>query len=518
MVLRFRRRRREGGQEAKEEPQAPAPEPEEEAGTDSPQPAEDVGGDEPTQAEAGEAFVASDNLPPTENESAQPLDMPVVPDELPPTEDAETTEPSDVPAVSNELPVTEDGETTERVDVPAVSNELLPTESTETAEPVDVLAVSSELLPTESAEAAVPMDPPVSEAAEEAAPASPTPPRTSSETLSLLNTLLRLHGAEDVDSLLSAADQLVRCYLTGTHLLVLLVDKAGSFHLRTGKSNVTRTLLEQLTDALGIDVIRETPPPRRGRMAKIWLDDTTSAQAVSVADLWGSLAEEETCWRTEKALGISQVTAIRLASPEEPLGIALFPSQGDPPDLAMLDAIGRHLTVALASLLSLEKARQFGSIDPVRWIPNHGEFTRQLSRELSRARRYGQPMSMALLVIDNFDVLRLEYGWTVANRLLRSASSALAGCLRESDFLGSYRHNGFGVILMQTPEEAVAEAASRLRETAEGIRILEGDDGPVAECVVATASCPNDGNEASALLVAAESRLLPKRRLSSASA
>jgi diguanylate cyclase (GGDEF)-like protein len=377
--------------------------------------------------------------------------------------------------------------------------------------------VSDELPPTESADAAGREKPPT-ETTEKPPPAFPSSKHANGDSLSLLNALLRLHGAEDIDSLVDAADHLARTYLNDTHLLVLVVDRGGSFHLRTVKSGATGTLLEQLNDTLGIDIGRGSPPPHQGRMAKIWLDDTASPQAASLADFWGSLVGEETCWRAERVLGISQVTAIRLASPEEPLGIAIFLSQGEPPDLAMLDAIGRHLTVALAGLLGVEKARQFGSIDPVRWIPDHSEFARQLSREVSRAHRYGHPLSIALLVVDNFETLRLEYGWTVANRLLRSVSTTLAGSLRESDFLGSYRHNGFGAILMQTPAEAAAEAASRLREAAAGVHALEGEDSPVPECVVATASYPTDGDNASALLVAAESRLLPKRRLSSASA
>jgi diguanylate cyclase (GGDEF)-like protein len=409
MVLRFRRHRREHGQEAEKEPQAPTPETEEEI--EAPESFQ--------SAEGGEAPVISDALPLAESDAATP---------------------------------------------------------------------------------------------------SPSPKPSPSDSLSLLDALLRLHGAEDIDSLADAADQLARTYLNGTHLLVLVVDRGGSFRLRAVKSGATATLLEKLNDTLGIDVGRESPPPHRGRIAKIWLDDTASPQAVSLADFWGGLAGEEACWRAEKAMGISQVTAIRLASPEEPLGIALFLSHGDPPYPAMLDAVGRHLTVALASLLNLEKARQFGSIDPVRWIPDHSEFTRQLSREVSRAHRYEQPVSIALLVVDNFDTLRLEYGWTVANRLLRSVSSALAGCLRQSDFLGSYRHNGFGAILMQSSVEAASEAASRLREAAMGVRTLEGEDSPLPECVVATASYPKDGDDADALLAAAESRLLPKRRHSTAAA
>jgi diguanylate cyclase (GGDEF)-like protein len=342
--------------------------------------------------------------------------------------------------------------------------------------------------------------------------------QANGDRLSLLNALLRLHGAEDMASLSDAADQLARTYLGGTHLLVLLIDKGGSFHLRLAKAGATGTLIKRLGELLEIDMSREIPPPRRGRMAKIWLDDSTSAQATSLADFWGDSAGEETCWRAEKTLGISQVTAIRLASTEEPLGIALFISPGDPPDPAMLDAVGRHVTVALANVRSIEKARQFGTVDPIRWIPDGNEFNRQLSREVSRARRYGHAVSVVLLVVDNFDTLRLEYGWTVANRLLRSVGSGLTEHLRESDYMGAYRHNGFGVILVQTAGEGALEAAARLRGAAQDVRVLEGDDGPVPECVVATASCPEDGGEANALLLAAESRLLPKRRLSSASA
>jgi len=375
---------------------------------------------------------------------------------------------------------------------------------------------------------AVASEPPLAESAEgeetpaeatgKASPTSPSVEDTSRDSLSLLNTLLRLHGAENTVSLAEAAGQLARSYLDGTHLLLLLINKGGTFRLQAVKSAATGTLVKQLNDLLGIALTGESPPPRQGPIAKIWLSDTTSAHVVSLADLWGDSAGAETCQRAEKVLGISQVAVVRLASADEPLGMALFLSHGDPPDPAMLDAIVRHLTVALANLRNVEKARQFGSIDPIRWIADRSEFTRQLSREVHRARRYGHPVSVALLVVDNFDALRLEYGWTVANRLLRSASAALAECLRESDFIGSYHHNGFGVILVQTSAEAASDAADRLRERAASVRVLEGEGSPVPECVVAIASYPEDGTDASALLVAAESRLLPERRLSSASA
>ena len=350
------------------------------------------------------------------------------------------------------------------------------------------------------------------------APLVPPALRANANTLSLLNSLLRLHEVEDMASLSDAADDLTRTHLNGTHLVTLLADKGGSFRLQAAKSSITGVLVKRLSEALGTDMRVEIPPPRRGRMAKIWLTESASPQSVSLADFWGSAAGEEVCQRAEKALAISEIAAVRLASSEGPLGIALFISLGDPPDPPMLVAIGNHLTVALANLRNIEKARQFGTVDPVRWIPDRQEFAHQLAREVSRARRYGHAVSLVLLAVDNFDTLRIEYGWTVTNRLLRSMSAALRERLRESDYLGSYSHNGYGIILVQTPGEAALETAVRLCEAAEGVRILEGDDCPMPKCAVATASSPEDGGDASSLLLAAESLLLPKRHLSSASA
>ncbi len=519
MVLRFRRRRQQGKPEAEEEAQTPATEPEAEGETPaSPPLVEDSETNEPAQAEAGESPLAFDQ--PLQLESAggpDPDEAPVALDHPLQSESAGDPQPDEAPVALDQLLQAESAAASEPEEDFVTFSQLPQTEGVPAPTPEEAPVAAAQLREGEAAGVARPAEE-LSEVAEKQPSTPPFPKRAPSDSLSLFDALLRLHGADDIDLMADVADQMARTYLNGGHLLVLLVDRAGSFHIRPIKSGATATLLEQMNGALGIDVGHEISFPHRGRLAKIWMDDSGAAQAVSLADFWGGAAGEETCWRAEKVLGISQVAAIRLTSPEEPMGIALLLSKGDPPDPAMLDAVGRHLMVALANLQSIEKARQFGSVDPVRWIADHQEFGRQLLREIARARRYGQPLSLALVVVDNFDALRLEYGWTVANRLLRSVSSALAGCLRESDFLGSYHHNGFGAILTQTSMEGAAEAAVRLREAATAVRVLEGEDGPVPECVVATACQPDDGSDANALLIAAESRMLPKRRLSSASA
>jgi hypothetical protein len=70
-----------------------------------------------------------------------------------------------------------------------------------------------------------------------------------------------------------AADDLTRTHLNGTHLVALLADKGGSFRLQAAKSGATGALVKRLGEALGTDARIEIPPPRRGRMAKIWLTE-----------------------------------------------------------------------------------------------------------------------------------------------------------------------------------------------------------------------------------------------------
>lgn len=372
-------------------------------------------------------------------------------------------------------------------------------------------------MPTETASIAQP-ERPASAAPAWTAVNSPPQPSADRDTLSLMSALLRLHGAEDTADVAEAASLLGHAYLDRTHPLLLLTDGDGALRLQSAKSAATATLVTHLGSLLGVALDGDVQGPRQGPLASIWLDDTAGVHVLSLADLWGDQAGVDACERAQRVLDISQVAAFRLASRDEPMGIALFLSCGNPPEPAMIDAIGRHLAAALANLRKVEKARQYGTVDPIRWIPDHSQFTHQLARETDRARRYGHPVTVALLVVDNFDALRLEYGWSVANRLLRSVSVALTECLRESDFMGSYRHDGFGVILAETSREGASEAAGRLRAKAAAARVLKGEGGPVPECLVATASYPEDGGHPSTLLVAAESRLLPKRRHSSASA
>jgi len=481
MALGFRRRRREEPDEPREEASSSEPEPgEAPEPPESTQPPEADAIIEPALGDPDESSVAADMPDPEE-----------APEQPEPPEPPESTQPPEGDAI------------------------MEPPRADAAASPVAAGEAAAAEAITDQWAAPDPEEQPQ---AAEKAPLFSSTLRANADSVSLLNSLLRVHEAEDIATLADAADQLTRAHLNSTHLLAFVADKGGSFHLHAANSGTTGTLVKRLSDALGADVRTEIPAPLRGRMAKILLGENAGPQSVSLADFWGNIAGDGTCWRAEKVLAISQVAAIRLASSEGPLGIALFISLGDAPDPAMLEAVGRHLTVALANQLSIEKARQFGTVDPVRWLPDRQQFTHQLSREVSRARRYGHPVSLVLLVVDNFDSLRFEYGWTVANRLLRSISSALSEHLRESDYLGCYSHDGFGVILVQTPGEEAAETATRFGEAAQGVRVLEGDDGPLPKCAVAIASSPEDGGDASTVLLAAESRLLPKRRLSSASA
>jgi diguanylate cyclase (GGDEF)-like protein len=96
---------------------------------------------------------------------------------------------------------------------------------------------------------------------------------------------------------------------------------------------------------------------------------------------------------------------------------------------------------------------------------NAGAFTRRLTRELQRNRRYRRPG--ALLYLDNFKGLNDEQGHQTGDTILRLTADALRRAVREVDVVGRLGGDEFAVLMPET-DGALAAAASR--RLSEGIR------------------------------------------------
>lgn len=113
-----------------------------------------------------------------------------------------------------------------------------------------------------------------------------------------------------------------------------------------------------------------------------------------------------------------------------------------------------------------DQARQLDALahmDGLTGVPNRRAWDLELDRELSRARRNGQPVVVALLDLDHFKRFNDEHGHQAGDQVLREAAAAWHARMRAGDLLARYGGEEFGVIVTGVPLGEAADVVDRLR-------------------------------------------------------
>ncbi len=97
-----------------------------------------------------------------------------------------------------------------------------------------------------------------------------------------------------------------------------------------------------------------------------------------------------------------------------------------------------------------------------------GAFSRRIGEELLRlqfahAQRSEHPLAVVFFDLDNFKAINDRFGHDEGDRVLRDASEAIRGMLRQSDVLVRWGGEEFLVIMPNTPRDGAVIAVDRLR-------------------------------------------------------
>jgi diguanylate cyclase (GGDEF)-like protein len=117
--------------------------------------------------------------------------------------------------------------------------------------------------------------------------------------------------------------------------------------------------------------------------------------------------------------------------------------------------------------------------DQLTGIYNRRHFESSLDQEIERARRYGAPLSLLMIDVDNFKLLNDHYGHLVGDRLLYQLTRECESCLRASDVFCRYGGDEFVIIAPETTGQAAMALARRMRQNIDAMG-LDGSPGTVA--------------------------------------
>ena len=112
---------------------------------------------------------------------------------------------------------------------------------------------------------------------------------------------------------------------------------------------------------------------------------------------------------------------------------------------------------------SEKRYRELSIVDGLTLLYNSRHFYFQLKIELDRSNRYGQPLTLLLLDLDNFKHFNDTYGHVEGDQVLRRLGQVVKRCLRETDFAYRYGGEEFTIVLPMTTSADGAITAERIR-------------------------------------------------------
>jgi diguanylate cyclase (GGDEF)-like protein len=126
----------------------------------------------------------------------------------------------------------------------------------------------------------------------------------------------------------------------------------------------------------------------------------------------------------------------------------------------------------------------FAMRDPLTGLSNRRAFGAQLRQWSAWSARYGRPLAVALLDIDDFKRVNDEHGHAAGDAMLTAVAQAIGGAVRASDMAARYGGDEFAILAPETGPEEARRLCERVLAAIRAAEIV-ADDG---ESVRATAS------------------------------
>lgn len=179
----------------------------------------------------------------------------------------------------------------------------------------------------------------------------------------------------------------------------------------------------------------------------------------------------------------------------------------------LLVAVGFAYTLARSLGMLHARVAEEAVTDPLTGLWNRRRLYELLEDEVARANRFGHPLSLLILDIDDFKSINDRLGHPQGDIVLRSVATAMKETIRSIDQGGRHGGDELALILIETGARGAGALAERLRAMVREMEIPLRSGGSMSATIsVGVATLPDSATEVEALIEAADQALLRAKR------
>lgn len=136
--------------------------------------------------------------------------------------------------------------------------------------------------------------------------------------------------------------------------------------------------------------------------------------------------------------------------------------------------LGRFLGSCVHSARTLRRARREARMDGLTGLCNDRRLREALHREVSRAARFGKPLAVAVLDVDELKDVNDRHGHAAGDALLRHAARLISAALRACDVAARCGGDEFAIVLPETGLSGATLVLERLMTSVRSAPLLLG--------------------------------------------
>ncbi len=169
-----------------------------------------------------------------------------------------------------------------------------------------------------------------------------------------------------------------------------------------------------------------------------------------------------------------------------------------PKDPSLVTVLARELAGPLRIVSLVEESQHLARIDPLTGLMNRRAMIASLDREIARAVRLHEPLSLMLLDVDHFKAINDRRGHASGDTVLAALGKLLAREIRAVDLAARWGGEEFVIGLCAADKPGGVIAAERIRQAVEAMSVAdsEGTKIPVTVSIGLAAYRPGDDVEA----------------------